>query len=74
MWNFFYISGKKFVFDIRRTCRETYEYARRTLYRAEQQAQANAHLSGIPSLASASVPAALDVLSSGELLTYHLGV
>ena len=64
------------MFDIRRTCRETYEYARRTLYRAEQLAahaniSSGATISVLPSvrmpgvnLASASVPAALDILSS----------
>ena len=78
----FLFVGKKFVFDIRRTCRETYEHARRTLYRAEQlAAHANISSSGatisvLPSvrmpginLSSASVPAALDILSSGNVKT-----
>lgn len=33
------VSGKKYVFDIQRTCREVYDNARRTLYQTGEDTQ-----------------------------------
>ncbi|XP_044736041.1 E3 ubiquitin-protein ligase MYLIP [Chrysoperla carnea] len=41
--------GKKYVFDIRRTCREVYDNARRAIYQAQNEQQSSASSSGTSS-------------------------